>query len=152
MRIGELARRAGIGVQTIRYYERMKLLNLPKRMGSGYRKYEFEDFERVMFIRRTQEFGFSLEEIRKLAAAHTGLKSSPPPSVAGASPLQFITGMFENKRREVAAKIAELESLEKQLREGIDKLVNREPQCPVGTTVATGAGCPHLKGPGFRLA
>ena len=149
MRIGELARRAGIGVQTVRYYERMHLLNVPKRMASGYRKYEFEDFERVMFIRRTQRFGFSLEEIRMLAAAHAGMKSGGP---AGVSPLQFIIGMFENKRREVTAKIAELESLEKQLSEGIDKLVNRKPQCPVGTAIATDAGCPHLKGPGFRLA
>lgn len=152
MRIGELARRAGIGVQTVRYYERMNLLNVPRRMASGYRKYEFEDFERVMFIRRTQKFGFSLEEIRLLAAAHAGMRSGTYQDPAGASPLQFITGMFEDKRREVAAKIAELESLEKQLREGIDKLMDREPQCPVSTTIATGAGCPHLKGPGFRLA
>jgi hypothetical protein len=59
MRIGELARRAGIHVQTVRYYERLRLLRAPERSPSGYRTYRVADLERVEFIRKTQEYGFS---------------------------------------------------------------------------------------------
>jgi DNA-binding transcriptional MerR regulator len=63
---GVLAQRAGIGPQTIRYYERIGLLEEPRRNRSGHRVYEPEDLTRLVFIRRALELGFSLEDVREL--------------------------------------------------------------------------------------
>lgn len=63
---GKLARKAGVNLQTIRYYERSGLLPSPKRDDSGYRQYTEAAFQRLMFIRKAQTLGFSLKEIRKL--------------------------------------------------------------------------------------
>jgi DNA-binding transcriptional MerR regulator len=61
-----LAQRAGIGPQTIRYYERIGLLEEPPRNRAGHRVYEPADLARLVFIRRAQELGFSLEDVREL--------------------------------------------------------------------------------------
>ena len=68
MKIGELATRAGVPVQTIRYYERRGLLPEPERRPSGYREYGSATIERLRFIRRAQELGFTLAEIGELLA------------------------------------------------------------------------------------
>lgn len=68
MRIGELATQAGVGVQTLRYYERRGLLSQPERLVSGYRAYDATAVQQVRFIRRAQELGFTLQEIRDLLA------------------------------------------------------------------------------------
>ena len=70
MLIGELARKAAVNIQTIRFYERERLLPVPSRNNSGYRRYETGDLERVTFIKRNQELGFTLEEIRQLLDLH----------------------------------------------------------------------------------
>lgn len=64
--IGTLAERSGVGVETIRFYERQGLLPKPARTGSGYRSYPEEAVERVRFIRRAKELGFTLDEIGEL--------------------------------------------------------------------------------------
>ncbi|MEO7323574.1 MAG: MerR family transcriptional regulator, partial [Dokdonella sp.] len=66
--IGEIAKRAGVGIDTVRYYERSDLLPRPTRRASGYREYEVSDVRRLRFIRRAKEIGFSLDEIRDLLA------------------------------------------------------------------------------------
>jgi len=66
--IGQVARRAEVGVQTIRYYEREGLLPEPARRPSGYREYPEGTVRRLLFIRRAKELGFSLREIRELLA------------------------------------------------------------------------------------
>jgi len=66
MTIGELARRAGVNVQTVRYYERRGLLPEPDRTPSGYRDYTDVTLDRLRFIRRAQELGFTLSEIGEL--------------------------------------------------------------------------------------
>lgn len=68
MTIGQLARRAGVGVQTVRYYERRKLLPTAARRASGYREFAPAALERLRFIRRAQELGFTLSEIADLLA------------------------------------------------------------------------------------
>jgi MerR family transcriptional regulator, copper efflux regulator len=65
---GVLAKRTGIGPETIRYYERIGLLDEPLRNVSGYRIYDTADLSRLAFIRRAQELGFSLEDVRELLA------------------------------------------------------------------------------------
>ena len=66
LRIGEVARRAGVSVGTIRYYEKRKLLPLSPRSEGGYRLFAVETIERVRFIRQAQEMGLTLDEIRTL--------------------------------------------------------------------------------------
>ena len=66
MRIGEVAARAGVGIQTLRYYERRGLLPRAHRHASGYREYETLTVRLVRFIKRAQELGFTLQEISDL--------------------------------------------------------------------------------------
>ena len=63
--IGELARRTGANIETIRYYERIGLLPKPQRQGR-YRSYETADVRRLSFVRRARELGFKLDEVRAL--------------------------------------------------------------------------------------
>src|SRR5918996_1857178 len=66
--IGQLAERAGVNIQTVRYYERRGLMPRPARTRAGYRQYRPEAADRLRFIRRAQDLGFSLEEIAELLA------------------------------------------------------------------------------------
>jgi DNA-binding transcriptional MerR regulator len=68
LKIGEVARRAGIGVETLRFYERSGLLDRPARTEGGYRLYDAEALKTLEFIRRAQALGFSLEEIKRIIA------------------------------------------------------------------------------------
>ena len=64
--IGQLARRAAVGVETIRFYERQGLLSEPPRRSSGYRDDPPETVARIVFIRRAKDLGFTLREIGEL--------------------------------------------------------------------------------------
>lgn len=64
--IGRLAKSSGVGVETIRFYEREGLLEAPPRTASGYRRYAPDAVSRLGFIRRAKQLGFSLGEIREL--------------------------------------------------------------------------------------
>lgn len=78
MRTGELADKAGVNLQTIRFYERQGLLLKPPRTASGYRTYQQSDLERIVFIKRNQELGFTLAEIKQLIDLHRVLASMGP--------------------------------------------------------------------------
>jgi MerR family mercuric resistance operon transcriptional regulator len=69
--IGELSRRTGCNIETIRYYERIGLLPHPRRSGR-YRNYHPADAERLAFIRRARELGFTLDEVRALLVLAEG--------------------------------------------------------------------------------
>lgn len=64
--IGQLAKAASVGVETVRFYERKGLLDVPARKDSGYRQYDTDAVERLKFIRRAQQVGFTLREIQDL--------------------------------------------------------------------------------------
>jgi DNA-binding transcriptional MerR regulator len=66
MKIGEVAKLSGVGVETIRYYERERLLHEPQRRPSGYRLYDAATLKRLEYICRAKELGFTLAEIREL--------------------------------------------------------------------------------------
>lgn len=66
MRIGEVAAAGGCHLETLRYYERIGLLDPPPRTSGGYRDYRREDVDRLQFITRGRGLGFSIEEIRNL--------------------------------------------------------------------------------------
>jgi DNA-binding transcriptional MerR regulator len=66
LRTGEVARMAGVNVETLRFYEREGILAEPPRRASGYREYPPETIDLVRFVKRAQEVGFSLREVREL--------------------------------------------------------------------------------------
>lgn len=70
--IGKLAARAGVGVETVRCYQRRGLLEQPQRRGSGFREYTTSDQQRLAFIRRARELGFTLTEISELLGPDGG--------------------------------------------------------------------------------
>ena len=82
LRIGQLAKKAGVNVQTIRFYEREGLLAPPSRTASGYRAYAVSDLERVRVIRICQKVGFTLKDVKvvlephELLASHGGAPSA----------------------------------------------------------------------------
>ncbi len=75
LKIGEVARRSGIGIEALRFYERSGLLGRPARTQSGYRMYEPEVLERLDFIKRAQVLGFSLDEIKQIITEKEGGQS-----------------------------------------------------------------------------
>jgi DNA-binding transcriptional MerR regulator len=68
LKIGEVARRAGVGVETLRFYERSGLLDRPARTEGGYRLYDSRALKTLEFIKRAQSLGFTLEEIKRIIA------------------------------------------------------------------------------------
>lgn len=73
--IGQAAKEAGVGLETMRYYEREGLLKQPPRRASGYRQYSEDVVKRIHFIKRAQELGFSLKEIAELLALRVDPKT-----------------------------------------------------------------------------
>jgi DNA-binding transcriptional MerR regulator len=71
MKIDHVAKQAGVGVETIRFYEHKGLLGQPPRTYVGYRKYSKEAVAKIRFIKRTKDLGFSLSEIAELLSLET---------------------------------------------------------------------------------
>jgi Cd(II)/Pb(II)-responsive transcriptional regulator len=105
MRIGELARQAGVDVQTIRYYEREGLLDAPARTGSGYRAYGPEHLERLNFVRHCRSLDMPLAEIRRL------IELSREQAISCDEVNALVSAHLERVR----AKLAALHTLETQL-------------------------------------
>ena len=80
--IGGLARAAEVGVETVRYYQRRRLLAVP-HSGGGIRRYPTAMVERIRFIKRSQNLGFSLEEIRELLRLEAGGSRTSIRRIAG---------------------------------------------------------------------
>jgi MerR family transcriptional regulator, copper efflux regulator len=105
MKIGEFAGKAGVNVQTVRYYERRGLLPKPERRQSGYREYTPACLERLQFIRRAQELGFTLSEIEELLS----LRTDPRTTAAD------VKARAESKVVEIETKIRDLRSIQDAL-------------------------------------
>lgn len=103
--IGRLAREVGINLETVRFYERQGLLPAPPRSSSGYRLFPADTARRLKFIKRAQELGFSLSEIRELLA----LRMSPRTTSTE------IRGRTEAKIADIERKIKSLDSMRKTL-------------------------------------
>jgi Hg(II)-responsive transcriptional regulator len=123
--IGKLARQIGIGVETLRYYERRGLVVPQHRTQSGYRIYDTQARQRLGFIRRAQALGFSLDEIGELLT----LSGQPDASAAE------VKQLTQDKIHDIDARILDLQRMRSALAE-------LECQCPgnAGTT----AECPIL--------
>ena len=68
LKIGEVSKRSGVGIEALRFYEKSGLLDRPRRTESGYRVYDGSVLERLSFIKKAQVLGFTLDEIRELIA------------------------------------------------------------------------------------
>ncbi len=101
MTIGQLAKRTGVGVETIRFYHRQKLIEVPSTKLSKIRYYENSSVEKIEFIRRAQSVGFSLSEIKEILK----LKLSPS---SECGPIKMRT---KKKIAEVELKIMELNAI-----------------------------------------
>jgi DNA-binding transcriptional MerR regulator len=99
MRIGELALQAGVNPQTLRYYERRGLLEAARGATSGFREYLPDAVRQVRFIRRAQDLGFTLEEIRDLLVLWPDSSTSCPTVQARArTTLERIDGKLADLR------------------------------------------------------
>ena len=101
--IGQLATRAGVAIDTVRYYERNALLSPAGRLASGYRRYGATELKRLRFIRRAKALGFSLEDIRELLALSDGHDVARVKQAA------------QSKLIEINARIVELERIQRGL-------------------------------------
>ena len=128
MKIGELAQKAEVNIDTVRYYERQGLLPEPQRLRSGYRQYALGDVSRLRFVRRAKALGFTLQEIGKLLE----LSSHSGKDMAGMK----TTAM--EKLADVEEKLTELT----RIRDGLKMLVDSCPghgaleQCPILNALA----------------
>lgn len=124
--IGELAKRAGVAIDTVRYYERGELLPPASRLASGYRRYGETELKRLQFIRRAKALGFSLDDIRTLLAL------SEQADVAQVKHTASV------KLAEVDQRIAELQ----RVRDGLQALISacpghgRAEACPILNALA----------------
>jgi MerR family copper efflux transcriptional regulator len=109
MTIGRLATEAGVPIDTIRYYERNGLLPAPQRRASGYREYSAADIERLRFIRRAKELGFTLTEIGELLSL----------TAQRGNDMRGVKAKAEERLEQVEHKIEEL----KRVRRGLKELI-----------------------------
>jgi DNA-binding transcriptional MerR regulator len=104
--MGQLAREAGVNVETIRYYERRGLLREPPRTGAGYRQYSTSDLWRLQFIARAKLLGFTLSEIGGFAGPDAARDAASIGRLAAAKMLSL-----EHRQRELTETRSRLERL-----------------------------------------
>jgi DNA-binding transcriptional MerR regulator len=119
--IGQLAKRGGVGIDTVRYYERNGLLAPRTRLASGYRRYGELELARLRFIRRAQGLGFTLKEVKELLA------------LSAQRDVGRVKRSAQTKLLDVEARIAALE----RVRDGLSTLIaacpghGRAADCPI---------------------
>ena len=125
--IGSLSERSGVNIETIRYYERVGLLPKPQRSAAGYRLYHPTDSDRLCFIRRARDLGFSLDEIRRLL----GLADQKSRSC------RRVHDIAVDHLAEVRAKIGDLRRMERVLVAMVTACAQGTmPACPLLETLA----------------
>jgi MerR family transcriptional regulator, mercuric resistance operon regulatory protein len=118
--IGELARRSGVAIETIRYYERMSLLPRVERTSSGRRVFHEDDLKTLVFIRRSRELGFSLGDIRELLSLRRNVKCSAVRAIA------------ERHLENVREKVRSLTTLEHTLSDAVARCPgDTSPECTI---------------------
>jgi MerR family mercuric resistance operon transcriptional regulator len=108
MTIGRLAKAAGVHVETIRYYQRIGLISEPQKPQGGHRRYPPSASGQIIFIRRAQQLGFSLEEVKKLLAFADGRNKREVRQIA------------ETKYELLLARVDQLNEMRKKLKRLID--------------------------------
>jgi MerR family transcriptional regulator, copper efflux regulator len=132
MRIGELAVRASVNIQTLRFYEREGLLRPPLRTASGYRSYQEGDLERVRFIRLCQGLGFTLREIQELLELHKSLTDYKGLKVMKPLAVRKIVEMANERLAVIDEKLGMLTTMRGELTSLVQALSSDAPAvCPV---------------------
>jgi MerR family mercuric resistance operon transcriptional regulator len=104
--ISKLAQLASVGVETVRFYQRKELLREPKKT-DVYRTYNEEDAQRIIFIKRAQDLGFTLSEVKELLELNTKPRNT----------CALVKDKTENKIKEINEKIADLQRMKESLEE-----------------------------------
>ena len=129
IQIGELSRRTGCNIETIRYYERIGLLPTPSRRGR-FRSYAREDVARLGFVRRARELGFTLDEVRALLGLANG----------GESRCADVRDLAASHLKDVRERIADLERMERVLADSVRACdAGLEPGCPLLDALGAGS-------------
>jgi MerR family transcriptional regulator, copper efflux regulator len=110
LKVGMVAKAAGVGVQTLHYYERLGLLPKPQRSPANYRLYAPQAIRRVKFIKKAQAIGLTLEETKQIL----DLKEH------GRAPCSKVAGLGEKHLREIDMRIAELRKYRRALADALN--------------------------------
>ncbi|NOY85980.1 MAG: MerR family DNA-binding protein [Deltaproteobacteria bacterium] len=123
MTTGKVSKQTGVGVETVRFYEKSGLIDKPPRTESGYRQYPASTVIRIRFIKRAKELGFTLREIKELL----NLRLDPMTTC------DDVRQVAEEKLRNVRAKIQSLQGIEKGLSEliGVCAVGGPDGECPI---------------------
>jgi len=122
--IGKLAKEAKVGVETVRFYERKGLIQRPKRNGSQFREYDPDNIRRIRFIKRTQEVGFTLKEVKDLL----GLR------VSSRATCGDVRKRTDKKLLEIERKISDLKEMKRSLKKLSDACFEKKTStsnCPI---------------------
>ena len=133
MTIGKLAEQCGIGVETVRYYERRGLIAEPERTESGYRRYAREAVDRIRFIVSAKELGFTLNEISELLSISTEGAGIDGTGIEGTFDCESVRSLAVEKRSDVERRIRMLENIRRTLDELIEACERNEAtgSCPI---------------------
>lgn len=118
--IGEAARRSGVTIETIRYYERRGVVPQPQRAASGRRLYNREGIARLRFVKRCRDLGFPLDDVRTLLALADGEGST----------CGQVSTLGKRHLRQVRARLADLERLEAALVDLLSDCAREDAHCP----------------------
>ena len=121
--IGQLAKRAGVGVETVRFYERKGLIEQPRKRNSGYRVYPDDVVQRIQFIRHAKDLGFTLAEIGEL------LSLRPDPRTN----CDAVKSRAQAKMADIDEKMASLTRMQRSLAKLVDACDRRSQtaECPI---------------------
>jgi MerR family transcriptional regulator, Zn(II)-responsive regulator of zntA len=122
LRIGEVARACGVSVDTIRHYERLRVIPLALRDDNGYRRYPESTIGRVLMVRRALRIGFSLDELARIFKKRA----------SGQAPCRDVRGLAVKKLAELEDHLRELAGLRDALAATIDSWSTRLDATPAG--------------------
>jgi DNA-binding transcriptional MerR regulator len=105
VKVGELARLAGVTPETVRYYARVGLLRPVKDNGNGYRRFNSADLDRLRFILRSKQLGFQLDEVSKILGLADG----------GHTPCRVVREIVERRIGDTRRQLAEMQALQVRL-------------------------------------
>ena len=111
LKIGEVSKRSGVGVEALRFYEKSGLLDKPSRTYGGYRVYGEDVLERLAFIKQAQALGFSLDEIRQII----------DDARRGQSPCAEVREIVRHRMEELDARLRELHLYRKELKQTLEE-------------------------------
>lgn len=129
-RIGEIANHTGVSVETIRYYEKRRLLNAPPRTEGGFRRYSDDVLHQVRFIKQAQSLGLTLDDIQQLLTGRQ--RRSHPPSC------RRVRDLLTRRIDDIDARIKELQEFRRTLHEHFVA-------CEQALAAATESPCPTIQ-------